>query len=76
MAASMTALVTVVWSDYAEASESAQVEFSDELTDAQPVKLVKIEHKQPDELLEFGMPQPMKVGKRKGRLNFGSFEGY
>jgi len=81
MAASMTALATVVWSDFAEAAEPAQVMLADELTAPQPVKLAKIEHKQPSEEelmladLEAEQQKPVKKNKRK-RLDFGSFEGY
>ena len=76
MAASLTALATVVWSDLAEASQQPQVELSDELTVAPPVKTSKIEHTPApdffiDELMKMDAPRP---GKRKAR--FGSFEGY
>jgi hypothetical protein len=80
MAASMTALATVVWSDFAEASVLPQVELADDVLAPQPVKMTKIEHKPAalaDLLDALEMAQPMKKGKRKGgRLDFGSFEGY
>lgn len=74
MAASLTALATVVWSDFAQASQQPQVELSDELTVAPPVKTSKIEHA-PDPLeevlLRLEKPRPSRRGSR-----FGSFEGY
>lgn len=78
MAASMTAMATVVWSDLAEASVLApQVELADEVPSPSPVKLRKVEHHEDallDDLrLELGQkPQP---GSRK-RVRFGNFEGY
>lgn len=76
MGASLTALATVVWSDFAEASQQPQVELSDELTVPTPVKVSKIEHPSlaeflTDQVMELDHPRP---GKRKSR--FGSFEGY
>ena len=75
MAASLTALATVIWSDLAQASQQPQVQLSDELSEAPPVKTSKIEHAVPpdliDELMKMDSPRP---GKRKAR--FGSFEGY
>lgn len=79
MAASMTALATVIWSDFAEAAEPAQVMLADEVTAPQPVKLAKIEHKPlpEDELLaDIDLPRPIKKKPGKRRLDFGSFEGY
>ena len=79
MAASMTALGTVIWSDFAQASEVMQVELADDVTTPSPVKLAKIEHKPVEaELLpDFDIPEPTKMPmKRKRRLDFGSFEGY
>jgi hypothetical protein len=78
MAASMTALATVVVSDFAEAAERPEVMLSDDLTPQAPVKVAKIEHKvidEPtfDEILE--MPVQKKIGKKR-RLDFGAFEGY
>jgi hypothetical protein len=81
MAASLTALATVIWSDFAEAAQQ-QVVLSDELEPPTPVKLAKIQHAQEQEFMpvlfedEF-KPMPTKPGKpTKRRLNFGSFEGY
>ena len=78
MTASMTALATVVWSDFAEASEPAQTMLADDVLVQPPVKLAKIEHKvvEDDVLAEIDEPRPLKKSKRKGRLDFGSFEGY
>lgn len=78
MTASMTALATVVWSDFAEASEPARIELADDVLVQPPVKLAKIEHKvvEEDVFGEIDEPRPMKKAKRKGRLDFGSFEGY
>ena len=70
MGASLTALATVVWSDFAEAAPAQ--ELSDEVAAPTPVKLVKLQHApQVDELLI-----PLEELPRKRRLNFGSFEGY
>ena len=85
MAASLTALGTIVWSDLAQATEApAQVEFvADDVAPASPVKMTKVEHKEAspsdDDLFfsELLMGKPMPTGKpRKGRVNFGHFEGY
>ena len=79
MAASMTALGAVIWSDSAQANEPMPVELADDVTPATPVKLAKIEHKPvEDELLaDLEIPEPTKKPmKRKRRLDFGSFEGY
>ena len=88
MAASVTALGTVIWSDLADAAEPMQMELSDDLTVQQPVKLAKVEHKQTLNEAAFeqlllepsmtnGNPKPSKLAKRKSRrLDFGSFEGY
>ncbi len=76
MAASLTALTTVVWSDLAEASQQPQSEFSDELSDPQPVKMSKVEH---TALPDFGIDELMKMDAsrpRKRKSPFGSFEGY
>ena len=76
MAASLTALATVVWSDLAEASQQPQSELSDDLSDPQPVKMSKVEH---TPLPEFGIEEIMKMdAPRKGKRKspFGSFEGY
>ncbi len=74
MAASLTALATVIWSDFAQASQQPQVELSDELIAPPPVKTSKIEHT-PDPfeevLLRLEKPRPSKRSSR-----FGSFEGY
>ena len=79
MAASLTALATVIWSDFAEAAQD-QVVLSDEMESPTPVTLSKIQHAAgPDldaMLLEPAMELPSKPGKPKRRLNFGSFEGY
>jgi hypothetical protein len=78
MAASITALATVVWSDYSEAAEGPEVMLADDLAPAAPVKVAKIEHKVVDDFedeLPLLPPKPMKVSKRK-RLDFGAFEGY
>ncbi len=77
MAASMTALGTVIWSDFAQAGEPTQVELADEVTPATPVKLAKIEHKPVEDELLADVPEPSKKPmKRKRLLDFGSFEGY
>lgn len=79
MAASLTAMATVIWSDLAEASEPAQVLLADEVVAPKPVKLAKIEHKQVEEVMPFEdepMPVAKKPAKKKRRLDFGSFEGY
>lgn len=80
MAASLTALATVVVSDFAEAAERPEVMLADELTPQAPVKIAKIEHKVIEEpsLEDLGLELPMpKPGpSKKKRLNFGSFEGY
>ncbi len=78
MAASITALATVVWSDYSEAAQEPAIELADDLAPAVPVKVAKIEHKVvADDFDDLGLelPKPMKVSKKK-RLNFGAFEGY
>lgn len=81
MAASLTAMATVIWSDIAEASEPAQVLLADDVVAPKPVKLAKIEHKQVEEpslVMPFedeSMPVK-KPTKKKRRLDFGSFEGY
>jgi hypothetical protein len=74
MAASLTAMATVIWSDLAEASEPAQVMLADDVVAPKPVKLAKIEHKQVDEFED--EPVAKKPIKKKRRLDFGSFEGY
>jgi hypothetical protein len=76
MAASLTALATVVVSDFAEAAERPEVMLADDLAPQAPVKIAKIEHKvieEPslDELLE-----QKPIVKKKRRLDFGAFEGY
>lgn len=79
MAASLTAMATVIWSDIAEASEPAQVMLADEVAAPRPVKLAKIEHKQVEAVMPFEaepMPVVKKPMKKKRRLDFGSFEGY
>ena len=59
MAASLTALTTVVWSDLAEASQQPQSEFSDDLADPQPVKMSKVEFIV-DEIMKMDAPRPGK----------------
>lgn len=79
MAASMTGLGTVVWSDFAQASGPMLVEYADDVGDPRPVKLAKIEHKVLDDALlaDVDLPEPTKKPmKRKRLLDFGSFEGY
>ena len=82
MAASLTGLGTIVWSDLAQATEAPQVEFvMDDVSAAPPVKMTKVEHKeaQPsdDDLFLAGFLGENPSGKpRKGRVNFGHFEGY
>lgn len=75
MAASVTALATVVWSDLAEASQAPQVLLADELPVVAPVKLAKVDYAKAnaeaelEELME-------KKRARKRRIDFGNFEGY
>jgi hypothetical protein len=83
MAASLTALGTIVWSDLAQATEAPQIEIADDVPSASPVKMMKVEHNraQPSDddlfLSELLGEKPMPAGKpRKGRVNFGHFEGY
>lgn len=77
MAASLTALATVVVSDFAEAAERPEVMLADDLTPRAPVKIAKIEHKVIDEpSLEELLEQKPMVKKKKRRLDFGAFEGY
>jgi hypothetical protein len=87
MAASFTALGTIVWSDLAQATEApAQVEefVADDVAPASPVKMTKVEHKEPqpseDDLFLSDLlgekPRPSSGKPRKGRVNFGHFEGY
>lgn len=75
MAASLTALATVVWSDYSEAAQEPAVMLADDLTPSVPVKVAKIEHKVA-ELEDIPMLPPEKPMKKKRRLDFGAFEGY
>ena len=79
MAASLTALATVIWSDFAEAAQEQAV-LSDDQESPTPVKLSKIAHNTGPDLdallLEPAMEMPSEPGKPKRRLNFGSFEGY
>ena len=82
MAASLTALATVVWSDFAEAAAEPQVALADDVQTPTPVKVTKIQHRDEtlDELLlepMMEMPPTGKPGKpSRRRLDFGSFEGY
>lgn len=83
MAASLTALGAIVVSDIAEAKESREAVFDDEVQAAPPVKLTKVAVKaaEPDPFLEMLDQQIMEVSKprpgKKGRkIDFGSFEGY
>ena len=84
MAASLTALATVVWSDFAEAAAEPQVALADDVQTPTPVKVTKIQHQVVDDsfdelLLEpmMQMPPTGKPGKpSRRRLNFGSYEGY
>ena len=84
MAASLTALGTIVWSDLAQATEAPpQIELvADDVAPASPVKMTKVEHKEPQLSDDFLLSdllgaKPMPAGKpRKGRVNFGHFEGY
>jgi len=83
MAASLTALGTIVWSDLAQATEAPVELLADDLPALQPVKVTKVEHKQAqpsdDDLFLSQMlgEKPRPPGKpRKGRVNFGHFEGY
>lgn len=77
MAASTTALATLCWSDFAQASELQHIELADDVMVPPPVKVAKIEHKrQLEKAFPRAMREPRKMGKRKARLDFGSFEGY
>lgn len=83
IAASVTALSTVIWSDFADAAEPTQLELADDVVAPRPVKLAKIEHKPTlldDPMFDFTMEnalnRPSRVSKRNSRINFGSFEGY
>jgi hypothetical protein len=83
MTASLTALGTIVWSDLAQATEAPQVEefVADDVAPSSPVKMTKVEHKeaQPsdDDLFLSDLLGEKPSGKpRKGRVNFGHFEGY
>ncbi len=79
MAASLTAIGTIVVSDLAMAEEPT-FEATDELPAPRPVKVAKVEH--PVErvplILEPGdMPQPsQKKSKKRSKVDFGTFEGY
>jgi hypothetical protein len=82
MAASLTALGTIVWSDLAQATEAPQELVADDVPAASPVKMTKVEHKNvpsDDDLFLSDLlgEKPRPSGKpRKGRVNFGNFEGY